>query len=291
MLWFCDQCAVPKWRNDAATEATKDEYTVMRKISVFIALFLIDSLAHASDITVLAAGAAKELVARVAAPFVQVSGHRINATFDTVGAQRERVEKGERPDGVILSSAAIAQLSKLGLIDATSIRDVGDAQVGLAISASAATVITADAPINSPSNFPPNISTPDALRTTLLSAKSIAYADPARGATAGAHFAKVLVELGILEEISGRVTVLPFGVEVIEAVAAGKYEIGISQSSEIVQHKGVRYIGALPAPHQLATRYQIAALKGRPLGVSLAAFVATELGRQASRDSGFETPR
>lgn len=240
--------------------------------------------ANAADISVFAAGAAKELVARIEASFTQATGHRVKATFDTVGAQRERVEKGERPDAVILSSAAIAQLNKLGLIDATSIRDVGDVQVGLAISANAGDADTRN-------RSAPDVSTPEALRVTLLAAKSIAYADPARGATAGAHLAKVLAALGIGDEVAKRTTVLPFGVEVIEAVAAGKYELGVSQSSEIVQHKGVRYIGALPMPHQLATRYQIAALKDRPLGNSLADFLVTERGKAASRESGFETPR
>lgn len=237
--------------------------------------------ALAADVTVLAAGAAKDLVTRIETPFTLATGHRIKATFDTVGAQRERVEKGERPDVVILSSAAIAQLNKLGLIDVASIRDIGDVQVGLAM------IATGDTQRQSA----PDISTPEALRTTLLAAKSIAYADPARGATAGAHFAKVLTALGISDELGKRTTVLPFGVEVIAAVAAGKYELGVSQSSEIVQHQGVRYVGALPPPHQLATRYQIAALKDRPLGHSLADFVVTARGKAASRESGFEAPR
>ena len=237
--------------------------------------------AVAVDVTVLAAGAAKDLVTRIESPFTLATGHRIKATFDTVGAQRERVEKGDRPDVVILSSAAIAQLNKLGLIEAASIRDIGDVQVGLAM------IATGDAQGQSA----PDISTPHALRTTLLAAKSIAYADPSRGATAGAHFAGVLTALGISEEIGKRTTVLPFGVEVIEAVAAGKYELGVSQSSEIVQHKGVRYIGALPLPYRLATRYQVAVLKDRSRGHSLADFVVTERGKAASRESGFEAPR
>ena len=244
--------------------------------SIVLFCAAISPMATAAEITVLAAGAAKELITRIDAPFTQATGHRIKSTFDTVGAQRERVEKGERPDAVILSSAAIAQLNKLGLIDAASIRDIGDVQVGLAVTAN---------------GLAPDISTPEALRATLLAAKSIAYADPARGATAGAHFAKVLSALGIRDEVAKRTTVLPFGVEVIEAVAAGKYELGVSQSSEIVQHKGVRYIGALPMPHQLATRYQIAALKDRPLGNLLADFLVTERGKAASRESGFEAPR
>ncbi len=246
-----------------------------------IMLFIgVATSASADETVVLAAGAAKEFIARIDAPFTQATGHRINATFDTVGAQRERVEKGERPDLVVLSSAAIAQLNKLGLIDAASIRDIGDVQVGLAMIASG----------KAQGQSAPDISTPEALRTTLLGAKSIAYADPARGATAGAHFAKVLVALGISEAISKRTTVLPFGVEVIEAVAAGKYELGVSQSSEIVQHKGVRYLGALPSPYRLATRYQVAALKNRAGATSLIEYLQTSAARDAMRASGFATP-
>ena len=248
---------------------------ILRAVAAAI-LYFACSRALAADVTVLAAGAAKELIARIETSFTEATGHRIKATFDTVGAQRERVEKGERPDAVIFSSAAITQLGKLGLIDAASIRDVGDVQVGLAVRVGESV---------------PDIRTPDALRSVLLAAKSIAYADPARGATAGAHFAKVLIALGIQDRVASKVSVLPFGVEVIEAVAEGKFEIGVSQSSEIVQHKGVRYVGALPVPHQLATRYQMAALKDRPLGVSLADFVVSERGKQASRNSGFEPPK
>lgn len=213
------------------------------RAALIAALLLLASPTWAADIVVFAAGAAKELVSRVGATFTRVSGHRIQATFDTVGAQRERVEKGERPDVVILSAAAIAQLNKLGLIDASSIRDIGDVQVGLAVKAG---------------NAAPNINTSDALRATLLAAKSIAYADPARGATAGGHFAKVLITLGINDEVAKRSTVLPFGVEVIEAVAAGEYELGVSQSSEIVQHKGRalhrRAAGAAPTRDALPDR-------------------------------------
>lgn len=245
-------------------------------------LLALASPTWAADIVVFAAGAAKELVSRIDAPFTQATGHRIKATFDTVGAQRERVEKGERPDVVILSSAAILQLNKLGLIDGASIRDIGDVQVGLAI----ATNATADAQ----SKRAPDISTADALRATLLGAKSIAYADPARGATAGAHFAKVLTALGVSEDVAKRTTVLPFGVEVIEAVAAGKYEFGVSQSSEIVQHKGVRYLGALPPPYRLSTRYQVAALKERAATASLIDFLQTGAAREAMRASGFVAP-
>ena len=236
-----------------------------RSVEIILAIAFgtgVASRAAAAEIVLFTAGAVKKLVSRIEGLFTQATGHRIKATFDTVGAQRERVEKGERPDVVILSSASVAQLSKLGLIDDTSIRDVGDVEVGLVIAASG----------NAQGKSAPDISTPEALRATLLAAKSIAYADPARGATAGAHFAKVLTTLGINDTMANRTSVLVFGVEVIEAVAAGKFELGVSQSSEIVQHKGVRCLGALPPPYRLGTRYQVAALKAKPAAASLIEF-------------------
>ncbi len=250
----------------------------LRRSLLLVVAFAASCAATAAEVSVLAAGAAKALLHSIEADFTDVSGDRLQAHFDTVGAQRERVERGERPDVVILSQAAIAQLAKLDLIDRDSIRDIGDVQVGLAVAASA------------PATALPAISSAEGLRATLLAAKSIAYADPARGATAGAHFATVLQALGLREQLAARITVLPFGVDVIEAVAAGRFELGISQSSEIVQHAGVRYVGALPAPYRLATRYQAAALKGRTNGAALLRYLAGSAGQAASRKSGFAAP-
>ncbi len=41
----------------------------------------------------------------------------------------------------------------------------------------------------------PDISSPDALKRTLLAAKSISYVDPASGSASGIHFVKVLDRL------------------------------------------------------------------------------------------------
>src|SRR5437867_10170460 len=47
----------------------------------------------------------------------------------------------------------------------------------------------------------PDISSPQALRRTLLAAKSITYSDPANGGASGGHFAGVLERLGIATAI------------------------------------------------------------------------------------------
>ncbi len=50
----------------------------------------------------------------------------------------------------------------------------------------------------------PDISTPDALKRSLLAARAIGYGNPAAGGAAGVHFFKVLERLGIVEEMKAK---------------------------------------------------------------------------------------
>jgi molybdate transport system substrate-binding protein len=133
----------------------------------------------------------------------------------------------------------------------------------------------------------PDISTVDALKQTLQQAKSIAHADGARGATTGAHFAKTIDQLGLRETLQPKLIVLPFGVEVIEKVAAGHYELGASQSSEIVPHDAVTYVGDLPAPFALRTPYKAGVVHNSAAGERLLKFLSTPAGFDAFQASGF----
>jgi molybdate transport system substrate-binding protein len=102
----------------------------------------------------------------------------------------------------------------------------------------------------------PDISTPDALKRTLLAAKSIVYTDPALRSPSGVHFAKVLERLGIAEEMKPK-SMLHDGVG-SEFVARGEIELAIQQISEIVPVQGVELVGPLPADLQLTTVFATA---------------------------------
>ncbi len=223
----------------------------------------------------MAAGAAKQAVQALAAPFEAASGHRILAQFDTVGAQRDKLlaaAPGAVADVVLLSDAALAALRRAGRLQAAAPVALGQVVVALAV----------------PSGAPlPDISSEAALRQALLAAPSIAYADPARGATAGTHFAKVLDALGLQGALQAQTTVLPFGVDVITAVSQGRFALGVSQSSEIMQHHGIRFAGGLPAPHALATSYGAALASPTPAAEAWLAFMASAQGRAAFAASGF----
>ena len=137
----------------------------------------------------------------------------------------------------------------------------------------------------------PDISSPDALKRALLAAASIAHADPARGATAGAHFAGVLQRLGLAEELRDRIVVLGFGGDVIAGVAEGRFAIGVSQSSEIVAHPGVVLAGRLPEPYAHHTRYRAAKVTGAgPSAEAFLALIGSAQGRAAFAAIGFAVP-
>ena len=245
-----------------------------------VALFaLCAHSARADDVRVLAAGAAKHALERIAPAFERETGHRLLAAYDTVGAQRDRVlqqDAGAAADLVILSDAALRSLAQAGKLQSSPPLAIGQVVVALAVPAGATL---------------PDLSTPQALRTALLHATSIAYADPARGATAGSHFAKVMDALDLREALQGRVTVLPFGVDVITGVAQGRFGLGVSQSSEVLQHEGVRYAGALPAPHALATGYAAALASDSAAARQLLEFLGRPPAQAQWHASGFVAPQ
>jgi molybdate transport system substrate-binding protein len=98
----------------------------------------------------------------------------------------------------------------------------------------------------------PHISSPDALKRTLLAAKSISYVDPASGGASGIHFAKVLDRLGIASEMPSK-TVFPdpkTPAEVGVVVANGDAEIGVHIIQELMPVAGIEIVGPLPGDLQ-----------------------------------------
>lgn len=231
--------------------------------------------ALADEIRVFAAGAAKHAVEALAPAFQKATGHTLRASFDTVGALRDRVlqaSPGELTDVVILSDAALASLRAAGRLTGTPAHGIGRVVVALAVKQGASA---------------PDLSNAEALRQTLLAAPSLAYGDPARGATAGTHFARTVDALELREALREKTTVLPFGVDVIAGVAEGRYALGVSQSSEIMQHTGILYAGALPAPYGLSTGYGAALASQSPAAEQWLVFLDSEESTREFARNGF----
>ena len=122
--------------------------------------------------------------------FEKQNGSRLAVTWGTAPMLVARIEAGERADVLILSRAGIDTLRKQGKI--LSGTDVTLAGSGVAMA------VNADAP-------KPDISTPAALKQTLLKAKSIAYSEPSAGGASGVYFAKLLERLGVAGQMKPKI--------------------------------------------------------------------------------------
>jgi len=204
-------------------------------LSILIAISFGFALApaRAADLTVLGAGPVDGTFQKLAPAFTLATGHKVEARFDTVGAVQNKLKAGEKADVIILSAAAIDELEKAGALVAGSGVEVGRGMSGLAVRAGARV---------------PEISTPDALKRTLLAARSVAYVDPAAGATTGIFFAGLLERLKIADEVNKKALLLRRGFQVAEAVAEGRAEIGNTNLTELIPHKGVTVVGPIPDP-------------------------------------------
>jgi len=145
-----------------------------------------------------------------------------------------RLERGESIDVVIMAAPALADLIKQGKVRAGSRVDLVRSNIGMAVK------------VGAPK---PDISTIDALKRTLLAAKSIAYSDSASGVYL---FTELFPKLGIADQIKGRARKIeadPVG----GVVAKGEVEIGFQQISELRPVKGIDIVGPLPPGAQRTT--------------------------------------
>lgn len=219
-----------------------------------------------------AAGAVKHAVEELR-DGLRAAGRPVPDTlYDTVGALRDRILAGERPAVTLLSAEAIAALASRGIVPGDGIAEVGRTGVGLA------------APAGRPA---PDISTVAAFSAALRAAPSIAFADPARGATAGRHVAVTLERLGLMEELRPKLRLVPFGVEGITLASRGEVALAFSQATEIIDRPGVQLVGLLPDVIQLWTVYRAAVVRDGEASRALLALFSTDAARTAFHRIGF----
>lgn len=103
----------------------------------------------------------------------------------------------------------------------------------------------------------PTIRNGDELKAALLNARHIAFSDPARGATVGIHFVKVINELGIANEVMGKAVIARDGVETMKLILDKSVDIGITQMSEVVQADRSTLVGPFPQEFALISNYTL----------------------------------
>jgi molybdate transport system substrate-binding protein len=147
-----------------------------------------------------------------------------------------RLERGEPADVVIMVGYALDDLIKQGEVVPGSRVELADSRIGM--------VVRQGAP-------KPDIETVEALKTTLLHARTIAYSDSASGVYIERELFK---RLGIEEQVKSKAKMVP-KIPVASVVASGDYEVGFQQVSELLPVKGAAFVGKIPESVQSVTRF------------------------------------
>jgi molybdate transport system substrate-binding protein len=195
--------------------------------------------ARAADIKVVTSGAFTAAYLELVPEYERATHNKLVTEFGpsmgtTHNAIPIRLERGEAIDVVIMAAPALADLIKQGKVRADSRVDLVQSNIGMAVKAGAPK---------------PDISTVDALKRTLLAAKSIAYSDNASGVYLSTE---LFPKLGIADQIKAKTRKIeadPVG----GVVAKGEVEIGFQQISELRPVKGIDIVGVLPPGAQRVT--------------------------------------
>lgn len=214
----------------------------MKRLLPVVLTLLCASSAFGEELTVYAAAAVKSPLLKIAAEYEAATGNKVVCVFDTAGATEQRFRADPGAALLVTTDVLIADRVKSGTLKDGVAERLGSTVAGVAV------------PPGSPK---PDISTAAKLKAALLSAPRIAFSDPARGATVGTHFVKVIEALGIKDEILRKATLAPDGIETMRLVVDKKVDLGVSQSSEIVQANPDALVGPFPSEFNLATTFSL----------------------------------
>lgn len=195
--------------------------------------------AGAADLKVLSAVAMKPALDDLVRDFARKEGHKLTIEYATAGIIRDRIRGGEATDVAIMPRSAFEPLMKEGKITQGSEKRLAQSLIAVAVRSGAPK---------------PDISSVDAVKRSLLAAKSIVYPDPTKGGATGIHAARVIERLGISEQMKPKTTLVP-GSEYADVLAKGEAEIGIVQPMVVLTFPGVDVVGPLPAELQNTTDF------------------------------------
>ena len=230
------------------------------------------------DLVVFSTIGVRSAAEQLFAQFDQASGHTLAVTWGTAPMLVKRIEDGDTADLVVLSRAGIDALQKQGKIAAGSVVTLASSGVGIAVKAGAPK---------------PDISTPDALKKTLLDAKSIAYSEPSAGGASGVYFAKLFERMGIAEQMKPKTKYPPPGGFSANLLMTGEAELAVQQKPELLHVAGAEIVGLLPGDLNVVTEFAAAIMtscKNGETGKALIKMLQSPEAIAIFRSKGLDTP-
>lgn len=188
--------------------------------------------AAGDPLRVFASNGVKSVLESIVPEHQKRAGRAVAVTFGTSASIRQALAAGESFDVAVLTTEVLEELHQAGHIAAGSSVVIGRSGIGVGVRSGAAR---------------PGITTPEAMKRTLLGAKSVTYA--ADGASR-VHIERMLEALGITEAMKPKSALEQGSVRATALVARGEVEIVLTLVSEILPVPGIELAGPLPAAFQ-----------------------------------------
>jgi molybdate transport system substrate-binding protein len=185
------------------------------------------------EIKVVTTVAMKAALDGLAERYARQAGAGIAMAFGPPDVAARMIRDGEPADVIITTPSAVEGLVRDGKVLAGPNPIFARMFMGLCVRAGAPK---------------PDISTVEGFKQALLGAKSLTYADPAKGSPSGAHFARVIERLGIADAINAKAAIRSGTVATL--VADGEVEMAVQQMSELMMIEGVDVVGPFPSELQ-----------------------------------------
>ncbi|KQP13800.1 molybdenum ABC transporter substrate-binding protein [Pseudorhodoferax sp. Leaf267] len=216
--------------------------------------------------------ATKQVLAELVAQYRQ--DQAVDIAVESVGGvdAAKRVQAGEAFDLVVLAQDAIDKLVAAGRIVDGSRVDIVRSGVAVAVRAGAPR---------------PDIGSEDALKASLLAARTLSYST----GPSGVQLLKLFERWGIADTLKERIVQAPPGVPVGSLVAKGEAEIGFQQLAELIHLPGIDLLGPLPDAVQITTVFSGGVASASQQGEAaraLLAFLASPAAAAAKQRQGME---
>jgi molybdate transport system substrate-binding protein len=227
-----------------------------------------------TEIKVLSSIATREAYLELVPQFERDTGHKVATIWAGTTDIMKRMAAGERYDLIMISSDELDQLIKQGKVAPGSRVDIAKSGIGVAVRAGAPR---------------PDISSGEALKRTLLAAKTVGYTS----GPSGVYMAGLIERMGIAAEVKPKHRSVPSGGTVGTIVASGEAEIGFQQVSELVHIAGIDYIGPLPPDVQKITVFSSgiqAGANAADAAKALVRFLTAPGAHAAIKAAGLELP-
>jgi molybdate transport system substrate-binding protein len=209
--------------------------------------------AGAAELKVLAGGSTTAVLNELGPQFERASGHKLTIHFDStpnltkLATSGDPFDLGVVPIDLFKDAAAKARFAN----PMTNIARVG---YGVAVRTGAPK---------------PDVSTPDALKKTLLSAQSIAFIP---SSAAGAYVSSVFERLGIADAMKAKTKAQTATTQIPQAVASGEAELGVFLVN-VLMAPGVEFAGPFPAELQQELVFTAAVAVDTQQAIAAKAFI------------------